>query len=1384
MKIVSKFQSSPRRASRAVFLAILAGLAPAGLWTATAQAPAAMVAPARQTLTGHVLPIVKQVSPIGALGATNVLHMAIGLPLRNQAALDQLIADLSDPSSPRYHQFLTPEEFTAQFGPTADDYQAVQAFAAAHHLTVTATSPNRVLLDVTGAASDVEEAFQISLKVYQHPTENRTFYAPDTEPSVPAGLPVADISGLNSYSRPYNHLKLPKPGQTNDSTPRTGSGLQGNYIGSDFRKAYIPGIDLTGTGQAVSLLQFDGYDPNDIISYNSMAGQPNVPLENVLIDNFNGLPTGSGGEVEVSLDIEMVNSMAPGLDKIILFMGNPDPAYFSPNDVLNAIAGADASRQISSSWGWNGGPTTTTDNIFKQMITQGQNYFDAVGDSDAFPPGFLDDPNNITVPSDNPYNTQVGGTTLTTTSSGGYKSETVWNWDITMNPVAYDGVGSSGGISTFYTIPTWQAGISMAKNGGSVSNRNTPDVALTADNVLVVADSGTLYPGTGGTSCAAPLWAGFLALANQKAVAAGQKTLGFINPAIYALALSSKYKTVFHDITTGNNTWTGSPTNFYAVKGYDLCTGLGTPNGPNMLAALVPVSCPPDGSLKLTITPPDGAVLVPGSNQVVTVQVDDGGAITNATVKGTSSVGATTIKFLDNGVAPDVSTNDGIYTAYVPIPTNATTLTLTVGANATNEIGATNTVTYTIIPVPGNTNFANAEKIPAAGGVFQSNNRFSTAVEAGNPVTNSFSGATGLLWWNYTATDTTNVLIDTLGSLINPILAVYTGNVVSNLTQVASATSSSSANDASVLLAATAGTTYRIAVASTDPSSVGSLTLRVIPGGVQDTNAPLVSVTAPLNGQWVSNNIIPISGASADDLQPGATGISRVMVIVNGACTLTAAGTTNWTSNAKLSVGINTIQVIAEDVAGNLSSPQTLQIRYVGAAVTNDMFANALPLAGTSGAVSTITTNATKEYGEPDHAGSAGGKSVWWYFTAPADGILTLSTSNSTFDTVMGLYTGSDVADLTTIAANDDAFLGAPGGFSRIDQAVRSGVTYYVAVDGYAGASGTAVLTYSFVPTTVYNVTVTGTVGGSVQLTGTNALGGTTIVPNASGDFAVNSTVTATAMPNNYYQFNSWTGSAESTENPLSLTVTGNLNVTANFGEYGFTDGFESGDLTALSWVTFGDEPWFVQTNVVAAGTYAARSGVIGNNQSSTLLLVTNFTAGTGSFDFRVSSETNFDIFTFTIDGTLYRKWSGEVGWARLTFPLTAGPHTLQWTYAKDPSLSVGLDAAFLDDLILPIDTSGGTNSGGGGNNNGGGGDNGRPPVTSASAAQLKLVSQAGAFTLNLIGQSNQVYIVQSSTDLVQWQDISTNTATNGTVQVPISSASGTGVFYRAVVAP
>ena len=265
-------------------------------------------------LSGHVPKIVSSLTAKGRLAATNELRLAIGLPLRDSAGLDNFLAQLYDPASPNFRQYLTPDEAAERFGPAAGDYEVMKNFARTNGLTVTTTYNNRLVLDVTGPAAAVEKAFHITLRTYRHPTEARDFYAPDTEPTVDAQLPVVDIQGLSDYSRPHPRLHRMNAVKTG-ARPKGGSAPDGSGLlfGNDFRNAYAPDTTLTGAGQTFGLFEADGYYASDIAAYAAAAGngRTNIVLQTVLLDSFSGTPT-SSGNAEVSLDIEMAMAIAPG----------------------------------------------------------------------------------------------------------------------------------------------------------------------------------------------------------------------------------------------------------------------------------------------------------------------------------------------------------------------------------------------------------------------------------------------------------------------------------------------------------------------------------------------------------------------------------------------------------------------------------------------------------------------------------------------------------------------------------------------------------------------------------------------------------------------------------------------------------------------------------------------------------------------------------------------------------------------------------------------------------------------------------------------------------------------------------------------------------------
>lgn len=767
------------------------------------------------------------------------------------------------------------------------------------------------------------------------------------------------------------------------------------------------------------------------------------------------------------------------------------------------------------------------------------------------------------------------------------------------------------------------------------------------------------------------------------------------------------------------------------------------------------VSGPEDGILEVRVTPTTGTALLGNTTNRIFVRVMDGKAVTNATVTATVSSGGT-LTFRNDGVDPDLTANDANYTADFLTPSSGSNVTLTVFITAPDKDPATNVVVYSIVPLPPNDFFANATKVPAAGSNYVTLNEAAT-LETGEPVHAGVTSGVASLWWTYTPAVNGPVLVDTGGSQADTIVAVYTNNTLSTLKPVVSANDIGNRKQAFVFFDGKAGVAYRIAVASYDKNSTGTIRLAITPNGIPDTNAPSVTVTAPLSGLTVTTNRVTVMGTAIDP-DPNPSGLQQVNIRVNQVGLAPEAGvgqsansiasliSTNWSETVGLYEGLNEINVSVKDVAGNQSASVVLNVTYRPLNPPNDFFVNAIALSGVAGTNAVNTLKATKEINEPVHAGNAGGKSAWWTYQPPADGQLVLSTTNSTFDTLLALYTGNSLGSLKLIADNDDAS-DASGGASTLVAAVRSNQVYRIAVDGYDAAGGTVFLQYFFTPGAVYRLTVATNIGG-------------TVTP-ASMDVLAGSTVQVTAQPTSGYTFDHWSGDIVSLANPISVVMTGNRSVAAQFLATPYTDGFESGDFAGLGWTTGGNLPWVVQSTNTASGSFAARSGAIGASQSSSLFLTRNFRAGLGTFALRVSSEPTWDVFAFYLDGVLQRQWSGEQDWTSFGFPLTAGTHTLEWRYSKDANNNAGLDAAFIDNVNLPI----------------------LVPVNATTPAHLTARRQTdGLVYLDILGQTNQLYNIQVSSNLVSWQPLTSLVTANGFGHVlDPGSLTNKVRFYRAV---
>jgi subtilase family serine protease len=758
-----------------------------------------------QVMHNHVRPVVSsgQAVPVGVLPQTQRLKLAIMLPLRNQPELTDLLSRLYDPSSPNFHQFLSVDQFTTQFGPTVADHQAVLDFAAANGLTVTGTHANRLVVDVEGSVAQVEKAFHVSMRTFQHPTENRTFFSTDREPSMALSVPIQHIGGLNDFSRPKSHMKrLPATATANAIHPNAGgSGPAGAFRPSDMRAAYAGNTTLTGTGQSVAMVEFDGYNMADVVS--DMGGTAiNVPITNVLID---GAAAGSDGDDgEQALDVAQAIGMAPGLASVRVYIAPGTTAIgVGDVDMFNKIATDNISKSISCSWGWSPDDITQNNPIFQEYQAQGQSFFVASGDSGAYTGSNTTD---SSFPAEDVFAIAVGATDLTTTGAGGpWASETAW-------PDSSGGPADDG-----FAIPSYQSGVASTANGGSTTVRNVPDVAMEGNFDNIACSNGSCNEQTGGTSYASPRWAAFIALVNQQSVAAGHGTVGFINPAIYAIGKSTSFTSDFHDITSGNNR-NAQGKSFNAVAGYDLVTGWGSPIGQTMINALAGAATP-DFSIGAS---PASLSVTQGSSGSSTISVTDIGGFTGSVTLSASGLPAgVTASF---GTNPATSTSVLTLTASATATTGAATVTIT-GTSGTLTHTTTVSLTVTAAAAP---NFA-LSAAPASVSVTQGSTGTSTiTVTPSGGFTGAVTLAASGLPAGVTAAFGTNPATST-----------------SVLTFTASATATTGA--ATVTVTGTSGTlSHSTTISLTVSATGGTPTNVIVNGGFETgtTTAPPWTLTA------------------------------------------------------------------------------------------------------------------------------------------------------------------------------------------------------------------------------------------------------------------------------------------------------------------------------------------------------------------------------------------------------------------------------------------------------------------------------------------------------------------------------------------------------------
>lgn len=563
----------------------------------------------RVVLRGQDVPLVSRARSVGAASAQQTLNLSIGLQPRNSQELDTLLSNLYNPRSSSYHHFLTAQQFAAEFAPNIDQQQQVINYLRSSGFTVTHISSNGLLIDATANVAQAEAAFQVTINNYV--LGSKTFYANASAPTLPASLSslIVSIGGLDNsvHMHPLYHLQ-PKSGKVGSGIRhnRKAHASQSGYGPPDLVGAYDAGplhsAGNTGNGQTVAVFELDGYPSSDVTQYFQNYSLGNPSITNVLVDGFDG--SAGAGAIEVDLDIEVVAAMAPTAAQIVYEGPNTTQGV---NDTYNKIVTDNKAQIMTVSWGEcesqsGNAELQTLDNIFKQGSAEGIAMYAAAGDSGAYD---CNDTNlAVDSPADDPNITGVGGTNLQL-NNGAYGSESVWSnpSDTSRSP---QGAGGGGGISSYFTLPSWQTGPGV-KNSYSNGNREVPDVSADADPAsgyaVYCTASASGCPSTGwievgGTSAAAPLWAGSTADINDYLQKQGKSRMGFADPVLYGMENATQSYTPFHDVASGNNLY------YPATANYDQASGWGSPDIYNIARDVAGgVSNPPPGTP--TPTPTD-----------------------------------------------------------------------------------------------------------------------------------------------------------------------------------------------------------------------------------------------------------------------------------------------------------------------------------------------------------------------------------------------------------------------------------------------------------------------------------------------------------------------------------------------------------------------------------------------------------------------------------------------------------------------------------------------------------------------------------------------------------------------------------------------------------
>jgi kumamolisin len=471
---------------------------------------------------------------------------------------------------------LSHEEFASAFGADPEHIERIRTFASANNLNLI-DHPSQIArrtLKVQGTVANFEKAFAVTLNDYDHPTGRYRGRTGHIHLPVELAEVVQGVFGLDNRVQALPHYRFRPLGGASDAAPANTS-----YSPVQVAELYNFPTAVTGAGQTIGIIELGGgFQQSDITNYFQSLGISPPTVTSVSVDGGSNSPsTPDSADGEVLLDIEVAGAVAPGANIVVYFAPNTDQGFL---DALSTAIHDTTNNPSAVSISWGGPESTWTaqsmqamDQVAQEAAALGATITVAAGDNGSSD-GVTDGSNNVDFPASSPNVLACGGTTLVASSATppAISSETVWNDGV-------NGGATGGGFSVQFSQPTYQA--SLASSFPGQTGRGVPDVSGDADpntgyNLLVDGQQEVV----GGTSAVAPLWAGLIALLNQQL----NTRLGFINPAIYALAEPNNG---FNDITQGNN---GS---FSAGPGWDPCTGLGSPIGTTLASLLTPSPTPP-----------------------------------------------------------------------------------------------------------------------------------------------------------------------------------------------------------------------------------------------------------------------------------------------------------------------------------------------------------------------------------------------------------------------------------------------------------------------------------------------------------------------------------------------------------------------------------------------------------------------------------------------------------------------------------------------------------------------------------------------------------------------------------------------------------------------